>query len=160
MGLTSREYVLKLLNVTAQSLGISYTKQTPTTLQIWANDNQGAFVANVSIKPSRTPINKGLDYITFTVGLFFVVSRDYDITEEEKTKQENEADKLASNFLYLLKQNEHTETELEGDLDSIFREGGYLGLGMAGVYTISLPDRDDYCDLFCNTATKDVSCDS
>jgi hypothetical protein len=160
MGLSSREYVLKLLSVTSESLGVKYTKQTPTTLQNWARENEGAFVANVSIKPSRTPINKTLDYISFEVGLFFVVSREYDLTEEDKTQQENEAYKLSSDFLQLLKMNEDSETVQTGSVDTIFREGGYLGLGCAGVYTISLADRNNYCDLFCNTMTKDVSCDS
>ena len=160
MSLSSREYVLKLLATSAEALGVKYTKQTPTTLQLWARENTGAFVANISMSESRTPINKNLDYVTYTVGLFFVVSRDFDLTEENKTKQENDASKLANDFLSMLKKNDVSNTVLNGSMDSIFRNGGYLGLGMAGVYNISLADRDDYCDIFCNDTTKDIGCDS
>tara|TARA_R110000751_G_scaffold112597_2_gene211532 strand:- start:3125 stop:3607 length:483 start_codon:yes stop_codon:yes gene_type:complete len=157
MSLSSREYVLKLLQVSAEALSVSYTKQTPTSLQNWVREeSNGAFVANISFTEDRTPINLNSDYVNFNVGLFFVVSLDYDLTEEEKTKQENDANRLANRFLYLLKNNEDSVTVQNGNLETIFREGGYLGLGVAGVFTVSLADRDDYCDLFCNTSTKQI----
>ena len=158
MGLTSREYVLKMLKVTAESLGAAYTKQTPNTLQLWVRENGAPFIANISLSESKTSINNNIDYVSFQLGLFFVVSTDYDITEEDKTNQENDSSKLASEFLFLLKQNDQTMTVQNGSLDPIFREGGYLGLGIGGVFTISLPDKNDYCDIFCNTSINKIGC--
>lgn len=157
MSLNTFEYVNKLLLVAADSLGISYTKETPTTLQNWCRENDGAFVANIGMTESRTPINSSLDNVSFATSLYFVVSRDYDISEDDKLKQESEARTIASKFIYLLKQNKYCSVQNEG-FDLIFREGGYLGMGIAGVVNISLPDKDDNCDVFCNTMTKDVGC--
>ena len=158
MGLSSREYILKLLEVSAEGLGINYTKQTPNTLQTWVRENNAPFVANITLTSDRTPINKSIDMVSFDVGLFFVVSTEYDLTEEDKTNQENDAYNLASDFLSLLQSNDETNTVQSGSLETIFREGGYLGLGVAGVFTISLPDKNDYCDLFCNEAVKNIKC--
>jgi hypothetical protein len=158
MGLSSREYILKLLKVSAEGLGVNYTKQTPNTLQLWVRENNAPFVANISLTSDRTPINSSIDMISFNIGLFFVVSTEYDLSEEEKTKQENDSYKLASDFLFLLQSNDETNTVQSGSLETIFREGGYLGLGVAGVFTITLPDRNDYCELFCNTAIKNIRC--
>ena len=151
------DYVNKLLSVAAQSLNIQYTKETPTSLQNWCRDNSGVFVANVGMSESRSKINQDLDLVTFNVSLYFVVSRDYEVTQEEKLKQESEARTLASKFIYLLKNNKFCTVQNEG-FDLIFREGGYLGLGIAGNVSISLPDKDDVCDVFCNDMTKDVEC--
>jgi len=151
------DYVNKLLSVAAQSLNIQYTKETPTSLQNWCRDNSGVFVANVGMAESRSKINQNLDLVTFNVSLYFVVSRDYEVTQEEKLKQESEARTLASKFIYLLKNNKFCTVQNEG-FDLIFREGGYLGLGIAGNVSISLPDKDDNCDVFCNDMTKDVEC--
>lgn len=158
MGLSSREYILKLLKVSAEGLGVNYTKQTPNTLQLWVRENNAPFVANITLTSDRTPINSSIDMISFNIGLFFVVSTEYDLSEEEKTKQENDSYKLASDFLFLLQSNDETNTVQSGSLETIFREGGYLGLGVAGVFTITLPDRNDYCELFCNTAIKNIRC--
>jgi len=151
------DYVNKLLLVAAQSLNIQYTKETPTSLQNWCRDNSGVFVANVGMAESRSKINQDLDLVTFNVSLYFVVSRDYEVTQEEKLKQESEARTLASKFIYLLKNNKFCTVQNEG-FDLIFREGGYLGLGIAGNVSISLPDKDTNCDVFCNDMTKDVEC--
>ena len=151
------DYVNKLLSVAAQSLNIQYTKETPTSLQNWCRDNSGVFVANVGMAESRSKINQDLDLVTFNVSLYFVVSRDYEVTQEEKLKQESEARTLASKFIYLLKNNKFCTVQNEG-FDLIFREGGYLGLGIAGNVSISLPDKDTNCDVFCNDMTKDVEC--
>jgi len=151
------DYVNKLLLVAAQSLNIQYTKETPTSLQNWCRDNSGVFVANVGMNESRSKINQDLDLVTFNVSLYFVVSRDYEVTQEEKLKQESEARTLASKFIYLLKNNKFCTVQNEG-FDLIFREGGYLGLGIAGNVSISLPDKDTNCDVFCNDMTKDVEC--
>jgi len=151
------DYVNKLLLVAAESLNIQYTKETPTSLQNWCRDNSGVFVANVGMSESRSKINQDLDLVTFNVSLYFVVSRDYEVTQEEKLKQESEARTLASKFIYLLKNNKFCTVQNEG-FDLIFREGGYLGLGIAGNVSISLPDKDANCDVFCNDMTKDVEC--
>ena len=151
------DYVNKLLLVAAQSLNIQYTKETPTSLQNWCRDNSGVFVANVGMAESRSKINQDLDLVTFNVSLYFVVSRDYEVTQEEKLKQESEARTLASKFIYLLKNNKFCTVQNEG-FDLIFREGGYLGLGIAGNVSISLPDKDTNCDVFCNDMTKDIEC--
>ena len=151
------DYVNKLLSVAAQSLNIQYTKETPTSLQNWCRDNSGVFVANVGMAESRSKINQDLDLVTFNVSLYFVVSRDYEVTQEEKLKQESEARTLASKFIYLLKNNKFCTVQNEG-FDLIFREGSYLGMGIAGVVSISMPDKDDVCDVFCNDMTKDVEC--
>ena len=151
------DYVNKLLSVAAQSLNIQYTKETPTSLQNWCRDNSGVFVANVGMAESTSKINQDLDLVTFNVSLYFVVSRDYEVTQEEKLKQESEARTLASKFIYLLKNNKFCTVQNEG-FDLIFREGGYLGLGIAGNVSISLPDKDTNCDVFCNDMTKDVEC--
>ena len=152
MSLNTFDYINKLLLVAAESLNIQYTKETPTTLNLFCSENEGAFIANLSSK-----INQSLDNVSFAVSLYFVVSRDYDITEEDKLKQESEARTLASQFIYLLKNNKYCSVQNDG-FDLIFREGGYLGMGIAGTVTISLPDKDDNCDLFCNTSTIDVEC--
>ena len=157
MSLNTFDYVNKLLLVAAQSLNIQYTKETPTSLQNWCRDNSGVFVANVGMAESRSKINQDLDLVTFNVSLYFVVSRDYEVTQEEKLKQESEARTLASKFIYLLKNNKFCTVQNEG-FDLIFREGGYLGLGIAGNVSISLPDKDANCDVFCNDMTKDVEC--
>ena len=157
MSLSTFDYVNKLLKVAADALEIQYTKQTPTSLQNWCRDNSGVFVANVGITESRSPINTNLDFLTFSVNLYFVVSRDYEVTEEDKLRQESEARTLASKFIYLLKNNKFCTVQNEG-FDLIFREGGYLGLGIAGNVSISLPDKDTNCDVFCNDMTKDVEC--
>jgi len=157
MSLNTFDYVNKLLLVAAESLNIQYTKETPTSLQNWCRDNSGVFVANVGMAESRSKINQDLDLVTFNVSLYFVVSRDYEVTQEEKLKQESEARTLASKFIYLLKNNKFCTVQNEG-FDLIFREGGYLGLGIAGNVSISLPDKDTKCDVFCNDMTKDVEC--
>ena len=157
MSLNTFDYVNKLLLVAAESLNIQYTKETPTSLQNWCRDNSGVFVANVGMSESRSKINQDLDLVTFNVSLYFVVSRDYEVTQEEKLKQESEARTLASKFIYLLKNNKFCTVQNEG-FDLIFREGGYLGLGIAGNVSISLPDKDANCDVFCNDMTKDVEC--
>ena len=157
MSLSTFDYINKLLKVSADALSIQYTKETPTTLQNWCRENEGVFVANIGMTESRTPINSTLDYITYAVSLYFVVSRDYDLTEEDKLKEESEARTLASKFIFLLKNNKYCSVSNEG-FDLIFREGGYLGMGIAGVVNISLPDRDSNCELFCNTSTIDVEC--
>ena len=157
MSLNTFDYVNKLLLVAAESLNIQYTKETPTSLQNWCRDNSGVFVANVGMAESRSKINQDLDLVTFNVSLYFVVSRDYEVTQEEKLKQESEARTLASKFIYLLKNNKFCTVQNEG-FDLIFREGSYLGMGIAGVVSISMPDKDDVCDVFCNDMTKDVEC--
>ena len=157
MSLNTFEYVNKLLQVTANALEIQYTKQTPTTLQNWCRDNAGIFVCNVGMTESRSIINTNLDYVTFATSLYFVVSRDYDITEDEKLKQESQARELASKFIFLLRKNKYCTIE-NNSFDLIFREGGYLGLGVAGTINISLADRDNNCDVFCNTSTIDIEC--
>ena len=157
MSLNTFDYVNKLLLVAAESLNIQYTKETPTSLQNWCRDNSGVFVANVGMAESRSKINQDLDLVTFNVSLYFVVSRDYEVTQEEKLRQESEARTLASKFIYLLKNNKFCTVQNEG-FDLIFREGGYLGLGIAGNVSISLPDKDTNCDVFCNDMTKDVEC--
>ena len=159
MSLTTREYVLKMLGSASESLGLLYTKQTSTSLQLWCTKNRGAFVANMSMIESREPINQRLDMVSYRIGLYFVISRKFDLNEEEKTKQENDSNKLANQFLFLLKSNDQSETTLDGNLEPIYREGGYLGMGMAGVYTISLADRDDNCDLFCDDSINNLDCD-
>jgi len=157
MSLSTFDYVNKLLKVAADALEIQYTKQTPTSLQNWCRDNSGVFVANLGMKPSRTRINSSLDYITYDVILYFVVSRDYDVTEEQKLKQESEARKYANDYVYLLDKNKRCSVQ-NNDFELIFREGGYLGLGVAGTVNISLPNLDNNCDLFCNTMTVDIEC--
>ena len=157
MSLSTFDYVNKLLKVAADALEIQYTKQTPTSLQNWCRENTGVFVANVGMTESRSPINNNLDFLTFSVSLYFVVSRDYEVTEEDKLRQESEARDLASKYIYLLKKNKYCTVQNNG-FDLIFREGGYLGLGIAGTVSISLPDRDSNCDEFCNTSTIDVEC--
>ena len=157
MSLSTFDYVNKLLKVAADALEIQYTKQTPTSLQNWCRENTGVFVANVGMTESRSPINNNLDFLTFSVSLYFVVSRDYEVTEEDKLRQESEARDLASKYIYLLKKNKYCTVQNNG-FDLIFREGGYLGLGIAGTVTISLPDRESNCDEFCNTSTIDVEC--
>ena len=157
MSLSTFEYVNKLLEVSADALGIQYTKQTPTSLQNWARENEGVFVANVQMEETKSQINRNLAYTTFNTSLYFVVSRDSDLTEEDKTKQEAEARKIASQFVFLLNNNKYVTVENNG-FNVIFREGGYLGMGIAGVLPISLADRDDNCDIFCNTSTIDVEC--
>jgi len=157
MSLNTFDYVNKLLLVAAESLNIQYTKETPTSLQNWCRDNSGVFVANVGMAESRSKINQDLDLVTFNVSLYFVVSRDYEVTQEEKLRQESEARTLASKFIYLLKNNKFCTVQNEG-FDLIFREGSYLGMGIAGVVSISMPDKDDVCDVFCNDMTKDVEC--
>ena len=157
MSLSTFDYINKLLKVSADALSIQYTKETPTTLQNWCRENTGVFVANIGMTESRSPINSTLDNVTFAVSLYFVVSRDYDLTEEDKLKEESEARTLASKFIFLLKNNKYCTVTNEG-FDLIFREGGYLGMGIAGVVNISLPDRDNVCDEFCNTSTIDVEC--
>ena len=157
MSLSTFDYVNKLLKVAADALEIQYTKQTPTSLQNWCRENTGVFVANVGMTESRSPINNNLDFLTFSVSLYFVVSRDYEVTEEQKLRQESEARDLASKYIYLLKKNKYCTVQNNG-FDLIFREGGYLGLGIAGTVTISLPDLESNCDEFCNTSTIDVEC--
>ena len=157
MGLNTFDYVIKLMEVSAESLSISYTKQTDTTLQNWCRYNTGQFVANVGMTEAREPINNSLDNVTFTVSLYFVVSRNANLTPEEKTKEEGEARQLASKFIYLLKQNKFCSVQNNG-FDLIFRNGSYLGAGVAGNVSISLPDKDDNCSIFDNTMTKDVGC--
>lgn len=157
MGLSTFDYVIKLMDVAAESLSISYTRQTNTTLQNWCRYNTGKFVANVSMTERRTPINNGLDNVTFTVSLYFVVSRNDNLTPEEKTIEEGEARRLASSFIYLLKRNKFCVVQNNG-FDLIFRQGGYLGAGVAGQISITLADKDDNCDLFCNYMTKDIEC--
>ena len=157
MSLSTFEYVNKLLQVSAESLGLQYTRQTPTTLQNWARYNSGMFVANVGMEETKTPIRRNLDYTTFNTSLYFVVGRVSDLTEEEKTKQEGQARKLANEFVFLLNNNKYVTVE-NGGFNVIFREGGYLGMGIAGTLPISLADRNDYCDIFCNTSTNDVEC--
>jgi hypothetical protein len=157
MSLSTFDYVNKLLKVAADALEIQYTKQTPTSLQNWCRDNSGVFVANVGMTESRSPINTNLDFLTFSVSLYFVVSRDYEVTEEDKLRQESDARDLASKYIYLLKKNKYCTVQNNG-FDLIFREGGYLGLGIAGTVSVSLPDRDSNCDEFCNNMTVDVEC--
>ena len=151
------DYVNRLLEVAAESLAIKYTKETPTSLQNWCRDNSGVFVANVGMTESRSKINQDLDNVTFNVSLYFVISRDYEVTNEEKLRQESDARSLASKYIYLLKNNKFCTVQNDG-FDLIFREGGYLGLGIAGNVSITLPDKDDNCEVFCNTMTKDVEC--
>lgn len=157
MSLSTFEYVNKLLEVSADALGIQYTRQTPTSLQLWAIHNKGKFVANVGMTETRTKINQNLDNVTFATSLFFVVSRDSDLREEDKLKQEAQARKIADDFIFLLKNNKFCTVQNDG-FDLIFREGGYLGMGIAGNVSISLPNHNDFCDIFCNTSTKDVEC--
>jgi hypothetical protein len=109
------------------------------------------------MEETKSQINRNLAYATFNTTLYFVVSRDADITEEDKTQQEAEARKLASEFVFLLNNNKYVTVENSG-FNVIFREGGYLGMGIAGVLPISLADRNDFCDIFCNTSTNDVEC--
>ena len=74
MGLSSREYILKLLKVSAEGLGVNYTKQTPNTLQLWVRENNAPFVANITLTSDRTPINSSIDMISFNIGLFIQIS--------------------------------------------------------------------------------------
>ena len=157
MELNTFDYVIKLMETAAQSLSIKYTRETETTLQNWCRYNTGAFVANVGMKESRSEINPHLDSVNFNVSLYFVVSRNANLTPEEKTKEESEARSLASKFIYLLNKNKFCTVQNNG-FDLIFRQGGYLGAGVAGNVSISLPDKDSNCELFCNTTTKDLEC--
>ena len=42
----------------------------------------------------------------------------------------------------------------------IFRDNSYLGTGKGMTMNITIGDRDDYCDLFCNESTNIIDCNS
>tara|TARA_R110000751_G_scaffold267900_1_gene367635 strand:+ start:23 stop:499 length:477 start_codon:yes stop_codon:yes gene_type:complete len=158
MSLNTFDYINKLLLVAAESLNIQYTKETPTTLNLFCSENEGAFIANLSlIETSRTPINSSLDNITYTIDLMVIVSRDYDLTNEDILQAESDARKIISKYTYLLKQNKFCNVQNQG-FAKVYREGGFGGAGISGQITISLPDKDDNCDVFCNDMTIDVDC--
>jgi len=158
MSLSTFDYINKLLKVSADALSIQYTKETPTTLNLFCSDNEGAFIANLSlVESNRTPINSTLDNVTYTVDLMVITSRDYDLTNEALLMVESDARDLLSKYVFLLKNNKYCSVQNQGFL-KVYREGGFGGAGIAGQITISLPDRDSNCELFCNTSTIDVDC--
>jgi hypothetical protein len=156
MSLNTFEYVNKLLLVAANSLGIQYTVQTPTTLNLFCSENEGAFIANLSLEETnRTPINSSLDNVTYTATLMVIVSRDYDLTNDDILEAESEARDIVSPYIALMKTAPKATIENK-TFKKYYREDGFGGVGVLGTVTFTMPDRDDNCDVFCNTMIKNI----
>jgi hypothetical protein len=157
--MTSLEYILKLFEVSAKQLHIDYVKETPTRLQKWATKNNPPFIALVSLNTTGSLNDAQNNLITFDLSFVVVANVERDPSTAEKQQSEIEANRIALRFLDLVKKNE--DTQVNGfTMAEIFRDNSYLGTGKGMTLNITIGDRDDYCDLFCNESTNIIDCNS
>ena len=157
--MTSLEYILKLFEVSAKQLHIDYVKETPTRLQKWASKNKPPFIALLDLNTTGALNDAQNNLITYDVSFVVVSDNKRDPSTEEKEEIEKEANRIALQFLYLVKQNQ--DTNVNGwTMSEFFRDGSYLGIGKGLTINITIGDQQDYCDLFCNDSTKIIDCNS
>ena len=155
--MTSLEYILKLFEVSAKQLHIDYVKETPTRLQEWATKNKPPFASLISLNETGDTNDANNNLITYDVSFVFVADLKRDPSTEEKQKAEIEADKLAKQFLWFVKRNYDVKVNSFG-MSEFFRDNSYLGLGKGLSINLTIGDRQDYCDIFCNTQTETIDC--
>ncbi len=155
--MTSLEYILKLFEVSAKQLHIDYVKETPTRLQKWAKKNKPPFASLISLNETGDTNDANNNLITYDVSFVFVADLKRDPSTEEKQKAEIEADKLAKQFLWFVKRNYDVKVNSFG-MSEFFRDNSYLGLGKGLSINLTIGDRQDYCDIFCNTQTETIDC--
>ena len=155
--MTSLEYILKLFEVSAKQLHIDYVKETPTRLQEWATKNKPPFASLISLNETEDTNDANNNLITYDVSFVFVADLKRDPSTEEKQKAEIEADKLAKQFLWFVKRNYDVKVNSFG-MSEFFRDNSYLGLGKGLSINLTIGDRQDYCDIFCNTQTETIDC--
>ena len=157
--MTSLEYILKLFEVSAKQLHIDYVKETPTRFQKWATKNKPPFVGLLNLSSTGALNDVQNNFITYDVSFVFVVSNERDPSTEEKIKAEKEASKLALTFLQFVKNNQ--DITVNGfTMSEFFRDNSYLGTGKGMSINLTIGDRDNYCDIFCNDSTKIIDCNS
>ena len=157
--MTSLEYILKLFEVSAKQLHIDYVKETPTRLQKWATKNKPPYIALVSLNTTGSLNDAQNNLITFDLSFVVVANVERDPSTAQKQQSEIEANRIALRFLDLVKKNE--DTQVNGfTMAEIFRDNSYLGTGKGMTMNITIGDRDDYCDLFCNESTNIIDCNS
>jgi hypothetical protein len=101
--------------------------------------------------------NAQRNFITYDASFVFVANVERDPSSEEKQKAEIEADKLAKDFLWFVKRN--VDVTVNGfTMSEFFRDNSYHGLGKGLSINLSIGDRSDYCDIFCNTQTETIDC--
>ena len=155
--MTSLEYILKLFEVSAKQLRIDYVKETPTRLQKWAMKNKPPFVGLINLAETGGLNDAQRNLITYDASFVFVANLDRDPSSQDKQKAEIEADKLAKDFLWFVKRN--VDVTVNGfTMSEFFRDNSYLGLGKGMTINVTLGDRSDYCDIFCNTQTETIDC--
>ena len=156
--MTSLEYIYKLFEVSASQLGVDYVKTTPTKLQSWATKKTPPFIALLGFSESieTTVLNNNL--ISYECSFVICGSAPKDPTNEQKIKLEIETEKILKRFLWFIKSNEDTETTAI-TASEIFRGSTFNGVGRGLGLTITIADKVDYCDLFCNDSTTQINCD-
>ena len=156
--MSSLEYLLKLLNTSADVLGIPFIKTTPARLQSWTVENEPPFIALVGVTESNSKIVNTSNMLpSFDLAFVSVVASELDPTDDQITQKQIEADKLAKNFRFLIDKNKYASID-SFSLEELFRDGSYLGIGKGFTMTVTLPDLQDYCDLDCNTSTENIEC--
>lgn len=157
--MTSLEYILRLFEVSADQLHIDYVKETPTRLQKWASKNKPPFIALLDLNTTGNLNDAQNNLITFAASFVVVSDVERDPSTAQKQQSEIDANKIALRFLNLVKKNE--DTQVNGfSMSDFFRDGSYLGIGKGMTLNITIGDKDDYCDLFCNDSTKSIDCNS
>ena len=155
--MTSLEFILELFKVSADQLNVEYVKETPTRLQQWATKHKPPFVSLIDLSESGSVNNTQGNLITYDVAFVFVANLNKDPSTEQKIQSEIEADKLAKQFLWFVKRNIDT-TVNSFTMSEFFRDKSYLGLGKGLSINLTVPDKDTYCDIYCNESTKDIDC--
>ena len=157
--MTSLEFILKLFEVSADQLNIDYVKETPTRLQKWATKKKPPFVALVDLSETGENNDVQSNRITYDVSFVFVANLNKDPSTEQKIQAEVEADKLAKQFLWFVKRN--VDVTVNGfTMSEFFRDNSYLGLGKGLGINLTVTDKQDYCDIYCNTQTENIDCNS
>ena len=153
--MTSLEYILQLCEVASTSLGVKFTKTTPSRLQTFADQNGSPFIALVGVDESTTEASLSRFLPTFDLAFVTILETSFEASDEEITEKQIEADKLTKRFRYLLNKNKYT-TVTGFTTQELFRNGSFSGIGKAFSMSVQLPDYNDYCDLDCNTDVNGI----
>ncbi len=155
--LSSLEYTLELCKMATKSIGVNFTKTTPSRLQKYAEEEGTPFIAMVGLDENSFKNDANSHLPVFDIAFVTILETEFEATDEEITNAQIEADKVTKRFRYLLDKNKYT-TISDFSSTELFRNGSFSGVGKAFSLSITLPDLNDYCDLLCNTDMEDPGC--
>ena len=161
MNIPPSQYVSNLFRIACEQIGCDYTKILPEKLQKWSIEgNHKTFIALLGVDQSITTNNSQANTVDMTLTLVACVETtklypEDDYSNEQLEYWQNECDSLIFRFSEFVRKNDFIN-DLNFDIEEVFKDPDYMGIGKGLTMSFTLNDTYDYCQDFNNNQTKSI----